>query len=83
MTDSISQALVAGPIESLRPMLMGTHHMAVAGHYGAAHAAFAKRLAQIVTPVVKASNLLMTNRPSRTTGQSINREVIGQAVHLQ
>jgi gamma-glutamyltranspeptidase/glutathione hydrolase len=28
-------------IDSLRPLLLGTRHMAVAGHYGAAHAAFA------------------------------------------
>ena len=41
MTDSISQALAVQGIESLRPLLMGTRHMAVAGHYGAAHAAFA------------------------------------------
>jgi gamma-glutamyltranspeptidase / glutathione hydrolase len=40
MTDSISQHLVVERIESLRPVLMGTRHMAVAGHYGAAHAAF-------------------------------------------
>jgi gamma-glutamyltranspeptidase/glutathione hydrolase len=41
MTDSISQRVDAQGIESLRPMVMGTRHMAVAGHYGAAHAAFA------------------------------------------
>src|SRR5215813_14242072 len=41
MTDSISQSLPVQGIESLRPLLMGTRHMAVAGHYGAAHAAFA------------------------------------------
>src|SRR5499427_1799699 len=41
MTDSISQTFSVAGIESLRPMLMGTRHMAVAGHYGAAHAAFA------------------------------------------
>ena len=41
MTDSISQRLHVRGIESLRPTLMGTRHMAVAGHYGAAHAAFA------------------------------------------
>jgi|SRR5579862_4770539 len=41
MTDAISQAVRAEGIESLRPVLMGTRHMAVAGHYGAAHAAFA------------------------------------------
>ncbi|HEY3459672.1 MAG TPA: gamma-glutamyltransferase family protein, partial [Casimicrobiaceae bacterium] len=41
MTDSISQRVQAQGIESLRPMVMGTRHMAVAGHYGAAHAAFA------------------------------------------
>lgn len=40
-SDSISQSLAVGGIESLRPCLMGTRHMAVAGHYGAAHAAFA------------------------------------------
>jgi gamma-glutamyltranspeptidase/glutathione hydrolase len=39
--DSISQPVAAAGIESLRPCLMGTRHMAVAGHYGAAHAAFA------------------------------------------
>src|SRR6185369_16883230 len=27
--------------QTFRPTLMGTRHMAVAGHYGAAHAAFA------------------------------------------
>ena len=41
MTDSISQRVDAEGIESLRPVMMGTRHMAVAGHYGAAHAAFA------------------------------------------
>ena len=41
MTDSISQSLSVERIESLRPVIMGTRHMAVAGHYGAAHAAFA------------------------------------------
>ena len=41
MTDAISQVLAVERTESLRPMLMGTRHMAVAGHYGAAHAAFA------------------------------------------
>ena len=41
MTDSISQRVPVQGIESLRPVLMGTRHMAVAGHYGAAHAAFA------------------------------------------
>src|SRR5437763_3396585 len=40
-SDSISQPLPVDGIESLRPMLLGTRHMAVAGHYGAAHAAFA------------------------------------------
>jgi len=40
-SDSISQSLAVGGIESLRPVLMGTRHMAVAGNYGAAHAAFA------------------------------------------
>jgi gamma-glutamyltranspeptidase/glutathione hydrolase len=41
MTDSISQRMSVQGIESLRPSVMGTRHMAVAGHYGAAHAAFA------------------------------------------
>jgi len=40
-SDSISQSSAVGGIESLRPCLMGTQHMAVAGHYAAAHAAFA------------------------------------------
>src|SRR5437764_14883127 len=40
-SDSLSQSLPVTGIESLRPMLLGTRHMAVAGHYGAAHAAFA------------------------------------------
>ena len=40
-SDAISQALPVAGIESLRPLLLGTRHMAVAGHYGAAHAAFA------------------------------------------
>ena len=40
-SDSISQSLPVAGIESLRPLLLGTRHMAVAGHYGAAHAAFA------------------------------------------
>ena len=39
-SDSISQPLRVDGIESLRPVLLGTRHMAVAGHYGAAHAAF-------------------------------------------
>jgi gamma-glutamyltranspeptidase / glutathione hydrolase len=39
-SDSISQYSAAGGIDSLRPCLMGTQHMAVAGHYAAAHAAF-------------------------------------------
>src|SRR6266702_1957009 len=39
-SDSISQSLPVAGIESLRPLLLGTRHMAVAGHYGAAHAAF-------------------------------------------
>src|SRR5256885_7087872 len=39
--DSIPNSLPVAGIESLRPVLMGTRHMAVAGHYGAAHAAFA------------------------------------------
>jgi gamma-glutamyltranspeptidase/glutathione hydrolase len=39
-SDSISQSLPVTGIESLRPLLLGTRHMAVAGHYGAAHAAF-------------------------------------------
>ena len=41
MTDSISQVSAVQSVPSLRPLLMGTRHMAVAGHYGAAHAAFA------------------------------------------
>ncbi len=40
-SDSISQSFPVAGIESLRPLLLGTRHMAVAGHYGAAHAAFA------------------------------------------
>src|ERR1700676_3600752 len=40
-SDSISKSLPIAGIESLRPLLLGTRHMAVAGHYGAAHAAFA------------------------------------------
>ena len=40
-SDAISRALPVQGIESFRPCLMGTRHMAVAGHYGAAHAAFA------------------------------------------
>ncbi|MFI4951806.1 MAG: gamma-glutamyltransferase family protein [Burkholderiales bacterium] len=40
-SDSIFRPLAGDGIESLRPVLMGTRHMAVAGHYGAAHAAFA------------------------------------------
>ncbi|MEP7207892.1 MAG: gamma-glutamyltransferase [Casimicrobiaceae bacterium] len=40
-SDSISQPMAVDGIDSLRPLLMGTRHMAVAGHYGAAHAAFA------------------------------------------
>lgn len=40
-SDSISRSLSVRGVESLRPVLMGTRHMAVAGHYGAAHAAFA------------------------------------------
>ena len=39
-SDSISQSQPVAGIESLRPLLLGTRHMAVAGHYGAAHAAF-------------------------------------------
>jgi gamma-glutamyltranspeptidase / glutathione hydrolase len=39
--DSISGSLPARGISSLRPVLMGTRHMVVAGHYSAAHAAFA------------------------------------------
>jgi len=38
--DSLSQPLAVGGIDSLRPCLMGARHTAVAGHYGAAHAAF-------------------------------------------
>src|SRR5689334_23545847 len=41
VSDSISETLSVHGIESLRPTIMGTRHMAVAGHYGAAHAAFA------------------------------------------
>src|ERR1700686_1361359 len=41
LSDSIPQSLPPAGIESLRPLLLGTRHMAVAGHYGAAHAAFA------------------------------------------
>ena len=40
-SDSISRPLPVAGIESLRPLLLGTRHMTVAGHYGAAHAAFA------------------------------------------
>jgi len=40
-SDSISYTPSVHGIESLRPTVMGTRHMAVAGHYGAAHAAFA------------------------------------------
>src|SRR2546423_5754046 len=40
-SDSISKSFPVAGIESLRPLLLGTRHMAVAGHYGAAHAAFA------------------------------------------
>src|SRR5438552_8755640 len=40
-SDSLSQSLPLARIESLRPVLLGTRHMAVGGHYGAAHAAFA------------------------------------------
>ena len=40
-SDSISESLPLTGIESLRPLLLGTRHMAVAGHYSAAHAAFA------------------------------------------
>ena len=40
-SDAVSDYLTVQGIESLRPVLMGTRHMAVAGHYGAAHAAFA------------------------------------------
>src|SRR2546423_2845831 len=39
-SDSISRSLPVTGIESLRPLLLGTRHMAVSGHYGAAHAAF-------------------------------------------
>jgi gamma-glutamyltranspeptidase/glutathione hydrolase len=45
MSDSISAAVSAdaalGATAAHRPTLMGTRHMAAAGHYGAAHAAFA------------------------------------------
>ncbi len=41
MSDSLStNADVLGASKAHRPALMGTRHMAVAGHYGAAHAAF-------------------------------------------
>src|SRR3979411_86222 len=40
-SDSISHSLPVAGIESLRPLLLGTRHMAVAGHYSAAHAAVA------------------------------------------
>src|SRR2546423_7588676 len=40
-SDSISKSFPVAGIESMRPLLLGTRHMAVAGHYGAAHAAFA------------------------------------------
>src|SRR4029453_16696844 len=40
-SDAISQSLPAIGIDSLRPLLLATRHMAAAGHYGAAHAAFA------------------------------------------
>src|SRR5438874_13409725 len=39
-SDSLSYSLPVAGIESLRPLLLGTRHMAVAGHYGAAHTAF-------------------------------------------
>ena len=39
-SDSISAVLSVQGIPSMRPVLMGTRHMAVAGHYAAAHAAF-------------------------------------------
>src|SRR5947207_14501837 len=39
--DSISETLSVHGIDSLRPLVMATRHMAVAGHYSAAHAAFA------------------------------------------
>jgi gamma-glutamyltranspeptidase / glutathione hydrolase len=41
VSDALSRPVLVDGIESLRPLLMGTRHMAVAGHYGAAHAAFA------------------------------------------
>jgi gamma-glutamyltranspeptidase/glutathione hydrolase len=41
MTDAISKISDVHSVPTLRPLLMGTRHMAVAGHYGAAHAAFA------------------------------------------
>ncbi len=43
MSDSISVSadLSLGSTNAHRPTLMGTQHMVVAGHYGAAHAAFA------------------------------------------
>src|SRR5437867_5703914 len=40
-SDSLSYSLPVAGIESLRPLLLGARHMAVAAHYGAAHAAFA------------------------------------------
>ncbi|TMG85191.1 MAG: hypothetical protein E6H78_07775 [Betaproteobacteria bacterium] len=39
-SDSISQPIPKRGVGSLRPVLRGTRHMAVAGHHGAAHAAF-------------------------------------------
>jgi gamma-glutamyltranspeptidase / glutathione hydrolase len=39
-SDSISQPMPVRGTGTLRPLLRGTRHMAVAGHYGAAHAAF-------------------------------------------
>src|SRR5882757_7161528 len=39
--DALAQSTALQGIESLRPCLMGTRHMAAAGHYAAAHAAFA------------------------------------------
>src|SRR5215469_1689839 len=42
MSDSLATSADAlGASMACRPALMGTHHMAVAGHYSAAHAAFA------------------------------------------
>src|SRR5438105_7275426 len=39
-SDSLSLSSPVAGIESLRPLLLGTRHMTVCGHYSAAHAAF-------------------------------------------